>query len=483
MVAVKGELWSQVGSIIASLMFVYAMFKECFPYQLRGYLGRYSHKMVNLVYPYVQITFHEYTGERFNRSEVYGAIRTYLGACPASTLAKRLRAHDIKDNKSLILSMDDDEEITEEFQGAKLWWTSCKHVTKSQSFSFYPASDEKRYYRLTFHRRYKDLITGSYINYVVQQGKDMAVRNRQLKLYTNNSSDDWYGKGTRWSHVAFEHPATFQKLAMDLKKKEEIINDLDKFRLGKDYYSKIGKAWKRGYLLYGPPGTGKSSMIAAMANYLEYDIYDLELTAVKDNTDLKKLLIDTSNKSIIVIEDIDCSLDLTGQRNKKKDDEKDEDDEEKKKDPIRKRFEEENKKSKVTLSGLLNFIDGIWSACGGERLIVFTTNYVHKLDPALVRRGRMDKHIELSYCCFEAFKVLAYNYLDIDSHHLFEKIKCLLEETDMTPADVAENLMPKSVTEDAETCLKKLIEALELAKEEAQKKAERNTVTNLIKKK
>ncbi|KAF3444734.1 hypothetical protein FNV43_RR14427 [Rhamnella rubrinervis] len=63
-----------------------------------------------------------------------------------------------------------------------------------------------------------------------------------------------------------------------------------------DYYSKIGKAWKR------------------------------ELTAVKDNTDLKKLLMDTSNKSIIVIEDIDYSLDLTDQRNKKKDDEKDEDD-------------------------------------------------------------------------------------------------------------------------------------------------------------
>ncbi|PQQ01231.1 hypothetical protein Pyn_11513 [Prunus yedoensis var. nudiflora] len=42
----------------------------------------------------------------------------------------------------------------------------------------------------------------------------------------------------------------------------------------------------------------------------------------------------------------------------------------------------------------------------------------------------------------------------------------------MIPADVAENLMPKSVTEDADSCLKKLIEALETAKEEARKKAE-----------
>nr|POE61696.1 aaa-atpase [Quercus suber] len=89
----------------------------------------------------------------------------------------------------------------------------------------------------------------------------------------------------------------------------------------------------------------------------------------------------------------------------------------------------------------------------------------------------MDKHIELSYCCFEAFKVLAKNYLDVDSHQLFATIGHLFEETNMTPADVAENLMPKSLNEDVETvtcqktCLKNLIEALERAKEEARKKA------------
>ena len=203
---------------------------------------------------------------------------------------------------------------------------------------------------------------------------------------------------------------------------------------------------------------------------LDYDIYDLELTSVKNNTELRMLLIETRNKSIIVIEDIDCSLDLTGQRKKKK-----ETNEEEKKDPIRKMEKEgESKESKVTLSGLLNVIDGLWSTCGEERLIIFTTNYVEKLDPALIRRGRMDKHIELSYCCFEAFKVLAKNYLDLDSHHLFASIRRLLEETNMTPADVAENLMPKSVTGDpGTTCLESLIQALETAKEEARVKAEK----------
>ncbi|KAH9739887.1 hypothetical protein KPL71_019282 [Citrus sinensis] len=91
---------------------------------------------------------------------------------------------------------------------------------------------------------------------------------------------------------------------METKKKEEIKKDLKKFSEGKEYCAKIGKAWKRGYLLYGPPGTGKSTMIAAMANFLNYDVYDLELTTVQDNTELRTLLIETSSKSIIVIENI-----------------------------------------------------------------------------------------------------------------------------------------------------------------------------------
>ena len=271
----------------------------------------------------------------------------------------------------------------------------------------------------------------------------------------------------------FEHPATFETMALEGHKKKEIIEDLLTFSKSKEFYERIGKAWKRGYLLHGPPGTGKSTMIAAMANLLSYDVYDLELTAVKDNTELRKLLIETTSKSIIVIEDIDCSLDLTGQR-KKMGEKSSKEDQENDGFCSKERKEEGNisnngndQISKVTLSGLLNFIDGLWSACGGERLIVFTTNYVEKLDPALIRRGRMDKHIELSYCSFEGFKVLAKNYLGIESHQMFDKIENLMGDVKITPADVAESLMPKSPVDGPERCLSRLILALEEAKEEA----------------
>uniref|UniRef100_A0A0E0DNS1 Uncharacterized protein n=1 Tax=Oryza meridionalis TaxID=40149 RepID=A0A0E0DNS1_9ORYZ len=223
---------------------------------------------------------------------------------------------------------------------------------------------------------------------------------------------------------------------MDPVRKQEIIDDLDMFRDGKDYYASVGKAWKRGYLLFGPPGTGKSTMIAAMANFLDYDVYDLELTAVKSNTELRRLFIETTGKSIIVIENIDCSIDLTGKRKKKKKDKK-----KKKMTPPWARDDDEEKK--VTLSGLLNFIDGLW----------------------------MDMHIEMSYCCFESFKVLAKNYLGVEQHEMFGEIRPLLEEADMSPADVAENLMPRSKTKDVDACLERLVKALHEAKEAALSKA------------
>ncbi|XVE83857.1 hypothetical protein DITRI_Ditri16bG0121600 [Diplodiscus trichospermus] len=470
----------------ATFVVIYAMFREHFPQHLQDDIEKYGRKLVHFAYPYTQITFDEFTGEHMRRSEAFTAIRNYLSD-KSTTFAKRLKADAVKDGKSLVLSMDYNEEIADEYEGVKVWWTSSRTTPRSMQFSVFPGADEKRHYKLTFRNKDRDRVTRSYLCHVLEVGKAIGTDNRLRKLFCNNPSKHWdrYSQN-KWSHVVFEHPATFKNLAMDAKKKEEIKNDLIKFRDGRDYYRKMGKAWKRGYLLYGPPGTGKSTMIAAMANLLEYDVYDLELTTVKDNTELRRLLIDTSSKSIIVIEDIDCSIDLTGQReNKKKEKAKKEKDDEKL-GPITKMVkEEETTDSKLTLSGVLNFTDGLWSSCGGERIIVFTTNYLEKLDPALIRKGRMDKEIEMSYCCFDAFKVLANNYLQTDSHRLFKEIHTLLRKTKMTPADVAEDLMPKSDGENEETCLNRLIKALKAqqkkdAEEASRPKGKRKRSNNLV---
>ena len=92
----------------------------------------------------------------------------------------------------------------------------------------------------------------------------------------------------------------------------------------------------------------------------------------------------------------------------------------------------------MTLSGLLNFIDGLWSSCGDERIIVFTTNYKEKLDPALLRPGRMDMHIHMSYCTLQGIRILAFNYNGINGYNwLFGEIERLIEISHVTPAELA----------------------------------------------
>ncbi|XWS64541.1 hypothetical protein CRYUN_Cryun05aG0012900 [Craigia yunnanensis] len=382
----RAEKLASVGSALPALMFVWASFKQFYRQTLQTKLQTWWDKLVYLLFPYIQIAFHEYSSGLINRSAAYAAIEGYL--CSKSIAqAVRLKAESAKKDQPLVLAMDDYEEVQDEFQGIKVNWYRGQIFPQTKTISWHPTPDWRRYYQLTFPEKHSEIITVTYLKHVMREGKSLKIRRRFRRLYMKNPSDDF------WDYAVFQHPSTFDNYALDPRGRSQ----------AKDYNAKIGKVWKRGYLLYGPPGTGKSTMIAAMANLLGYDIYDLELTTIKNNTELKTLLINTTAE-----------------------------DEE----------ENANGESKVTLSGFLNFVDGIWSACEGERIFIFTTNHVDQLDPALIQRGRMDMHIELSYCSFEAFK-----------------IKQLLSEVNMTPADVAENLM------------KLWEEALETAKEEGRVKA------------
>lgn len=147
------------------------------------------------------------------------------------------------------------------------------------------------------------MVLESYLPFVVEQAVSLKQKIKTLKIFTLDSY-------SAWTSVTLDHPSTFRTLAMDPEVKENLVEDLDCFVQRKSFYGRVGKAWKRGYLLYGPPGTGKSSLIAAIANHLNFDIYDLDLTSVKSNAELRMLLMSTANRSILVVEDIDCSIEF-----------------------------------------------------------------------------------------------------------------------------------------------------------------------------
>ncbi|GKU99215.1 hypothetical protein SLEP1_g12091 [Rubroshorea leprosula] len=53
----------------------------------------------------------------------------------------------------------------------------------------------------------------------------------------------------------------------------------------------------------------------------------------------------------------------------------------------------------------------------------------------------MDMHIHMSYCTPQGFRLLATNYLEIGYHRYFGEIEDLLKTTEVSPAQVAEELM------------------------------------------
>ncbi|KZV47919.1 hypothetical protein F511_33650 [Dorcoceras hygrometricum] len=375
--------------------------QDILPYEFQDYLFSGIRNLLSRFSNQLTLVIDEFDGLESN--EIFEAAGTYLGS-RASPNTRRLKVSKPEKEKSLNITVESDEEVIDSYRGEKFKWVwICR---KTETKDFYNPRDrnstmksEIRSFELTFHRKNKHLAIESYLPHILNEADKKKQEKKTIKIFTVDY-ENMYNINEMWTSVNLDHPATFETLAMDSDQKETIMNDLQRFVNRREYYRKVGKAWKRGYLLYGPPGTGKSSLIAAMANYLKFDVYDLELTDLTRNSELRRLLLETSSSS-----------------------------------------REEEASCRVTLSGLLNFVDGLWSSCGDERLIIFTTNHVEKLDPALLRPGRMDVHINMSYCTPSGFKLLARNYLGIQDHVLFKKIEDLVVVAKVTPAEIAEQLL------------------------------------------
>ena len=174
-----------------------------------------------------------------------------------------------------------------------------------------------------------------------------------------------------------------------------------------------GIPFRRGYLLYGAPGSGKTSIIHSLAGELGLDIYIISLSkAGLDDAALTTLISSLPEQCIAIMEDIDAAFthglsrdatdteledsrrrdSLRRDRDGLEDDTDGDDDEGRGRGRNLGDHPPSGTSSRITLSGLLNALDGISAQEG--RLLFATTNRYHKLDPALTRPGRMDLHVE-----------------------------------------------------------------------------------------
>jgi len=205
-------------------------------------------------------------------------------------------------------------------------------------------------------------------------------------------------------------------LQNDIKK--TICDDLNMFLNSEDWYLQRDIPYTRGYLFYGPPGTGKTSLIKSLSLTYKRHLYYLMLQNIESDTELFELFKSINFKdSIVVIEDIDLTIEAVKSRELlQKEKEKEENEKEvpnyKSRDITfqhhldtnnninnnihNNNINEKIKKKEITLSGLLNVFDGMVNCHG--RIVIMTSNKPQFLDEALIRSGRCDMKILLDNC-------------------------------------------------------------------------------------
>ncbi len=187
-----------------------------------------------------------------------------------------------------------------------------------------------------------------------------------------------------WDLVEGYSPRLLESVVLPPGEDKNLVQDIERFRSSRQRYARLGIPYHRGYLLYGPPGTGKTSLVSAIAAHFSLSIYCFNLAEFNDRS-LMNAVNQVPANSLLPFEDIDC-MKSSSTRSAPT--------------PIvaedgatQDRKGTATDRSGVTLSGLLNVLDGFYAPTGV--LFVMTTNHVEALDPALLRPGRIDYKVYL----------------------------------------------------------------------------------------
>lgn len=184
----------------------------------------------------------------------------------------------------------------------------------------------------------------------------------ERRIYISMSQTDW------WNNLYSTKGRASESVILPNRMWEDIYEDAIAFYDREAWYHGVGIPWRRGYVFGGVPGSGKSSAALALATALGVDLHILNLgdTTLTDAS-LAQLFARASARSLILVEDIDTAFD----------------------------GRDSSSPSKLTFGGLLNALDSAYASEG--RIVIMTTNHLAKLDPALIRPGRADRHFEFRY--------------------------------------------------------------------------------------
>ena len=217
----------------------------------------------------------------------------------------------------------------------------------------------------------------------------MTAAAKEADLYISNL---WY-----WNKVGALSPRAVESVVLPAGVSDRIVGDIREFLAERAWYAERGIPYRRGHLYEGVPGSGKSSLIRAVASTLKLNLYMLNIgSAGMSDEKLTSLMSEVKDNSIVLLEDVDAAA----------------------RRPLNDTAATATAgpaaaPQGVTFSGLLNALDGVNAREGV--IVVMTTNHVERLDPALIREGRVDLRQHFDYATREQARRLFRNfYVDCD---------------------------------------------------------------------
>lgn len=155
---------------------------------------------------------------------------------------------------------------------------------------------------------------------------------------------------------------------------DRLIADVRRFFDRESWYTTLGIPYRRGYLFTGPPGNGKTTTVLTLAGVFQAPVCILDLAnPLLTDDKLRSLMNSAPAGAFFLLEDIDALF-----RSRK--------------EPVKSKRQDADAVAGITFSGLLNALDGVMAPHG--RVVFMSTNHPARLDPALIRPGRVDLRVE-----------------------------------------------------------------------------------------
>jgi len=208
--------------------------------------------------------------------------------------------------------------------------------------------------------------------------------------------------------------------------KQQLISDVINPLKHPENFKKFKVSIPNGIILYGPPGCGKTFIVRKMAEELGYNFFEVKHSDLAtpyihgsvNNIGKAFEIAKQNSPAILFFDEISALV------------------------PDRKNLNESSSHKEEEIS---EFLMQLNDAADNKILVVGATNYIERIDPAILRPGRFDKKIYVSPPDFEARKALFRIGLNNRPHEKDIDFDHLAKITEgMTCADIIEDIIESS---------------------------------------